>query len=129
VLKAFTRTINARLRKADVFARTGGEEFAIYLPFIHLPDAVQLCEQIREEVKKTVVRVGDRDIRITSSIGLAEHAVGDDVTQLMAKADAALYVEKISGSPRSRQAMPAGLSASRRSSSTHWMRLPPQSAA
>ncbi|HNO63514.1 MAG TPA: MASE3 domain-containing protein, partial [Thauera aminoaromatica] len=47
VLRHFTATVSAQLREADVFARLGGEEFAVLLPSIDALGAVRAADRLR----------------------------------------------------------------------------------
>lgn len=100
VLKVFSKTLSANLRKADVVARAGGEEFAIFMPFADGKGAADLCEKLRNKVEKMKPAFGTYIISVTCSIGVAEYQKGDGVDQLMAKADMALYEAKRSGRNR-----------------------------
>lgn len=100
VLKTFARTISIALRKADIFARVGGEEFSLYMPFTDLDGAENICSRIRREVEGLSITFEGNAIPVTCSIGVAEYAKEEGITQLTAKADAALYEAKNCGRNR-----------------------------
>ncbi|MGH8028813.1 MAG: diguanylate cyclase [Arenimonas sp.] len=84
------------LRRAeDLLARYGGEEFLVVLPGADLPIAAQLAEVMRKEVEKS-------GLGATVSIGVASRVPDDSavLTELIARADAALYVAKKGGRNR-----------------------------
>jgi diguanylate cyclase (GGDEF)-like protein len=84
------------LRRAeDLLARYGGEEFLVVLPGADLPIAAQLAEVMRKEVEKS-------GLGATVSIGVASRVPDDSaaLTELVARADAALYVAKKGGRNR-----------------------------
>ena len=94
------RKVSEELRAIDVpTGRLGGEEVAL-LTDGHLDDAVDLAERIRESVSKLVIRVGNRTIGVTCSIGAAEWEPGDTIDTLLRRADAALYEAKRTGRNR-----------------------------
>jgi two-component system, cell cycle response regulator len=94
------RKVSEELRAIDAPAgRLGGEEFAL-LTDGHLDDAVDLAERFRESVSKLAVRVGNRTIGVTCSIGAAEWEPGDTIDTLLRRADAALYEAKRTGRNR-----------------------------
>ena len=79
-------------------ARLGGDEFALLLPVADVDDcrleAVDLAARLITALKRPVVLAGVR-LDVQASIGIAlapEH--GGDMTQLMARADVAMYVAK-----------------------------------
>ena len=91
-LKATTRIISSFIRKGDVFARFGGEEFIVFLPDTDINQAKVVAEKIRCAVEKN--EVTDK-IFITISIGLS--AVGSDINSAIKNADIALYQAKDQG--------------------------------
>ena len=94
------RKVSEELRAIDVpTGRLGGEEVAL-LTDGHLDDAVDLAERIRELVSKLVIRVGNRTIGVTCSVGAAEWEPGDTIDTLLRRADAALYEAKRTGRNR-----------------------------
>ena len=91
------------IKGRDIAARFGGEEFAIILPATPLPHAKGLGNSIRERIsKKTIVnRVTGLELgQITLSIGAAQYRSGEPLTELIERADAALYRAKNSGRNR-----------------------------
>ena len=96
-LIAFTRLISTAIRKSDVFARWGGEEFMVLLPETGLEEAMQIASKLRLVTEATVIpQIG----RITTSIGVSEYQLGDDAESLIKRADMALYKAKDNGRNR-----------------------------
>jgi diguanylate cyclase (GGDEF)-like protein len=103
VLRAIGRILHAESRGIDEPARYGGEEFVVALPETGIEGALEVAERIRARIEaEPVGRVeGDGEIRITASLGAATMpAVGAEVRELIAAADAALYEAKRSGKNR-----------------------------
>lgn len=101
VLRSIAETCQATLRDADVFARLGGEEFAILLPSSDLAGATELAERLRMKIATTPVKSGNWIITVTSSFGVAEYCgEGDTPAALTIRTDAALYVAKNKGRNR-----------------------------
>lgn len=72
VLQGFARRVQARLRSADVFARLGGEEFAVLLPDTDLAGALSVADYLCRSVAGTPVRLADNEVfELTVSLGVA----------------------------------------------------------
>jgi diguanylate cyclase (GGDEF)-like protein len=72
VLQGFAKRVQARLRSADVFARLGGEEFAVLLPDTDLAGALSVADYLCRSVAGTPVRLADDEVfELTVSLGLA----------------------------------------------------------
>ncbi len=97
VLHELGEVISQVIRRADILARIGGEEFAIIVPETDLADAAVLAEKIRQAVcNHRFGKVGD----ITISIGVAQFRSHDTENSLLKKADRALYQAKNGGRNR-----------------------------
>ncbi len=84
-----------RLRKSDVFARIGGEEFALLLPATTTEQAMQLADELRMVISGTDIRFGEQHFSLTASFGVTS---GDsDIDTLARQADNAMYQSKDSG--------------------------------
>ena len=79
------------IRKSDVLARWGGEEFAIILPESDLSQAAQLAEKLRSIIAThTFSEIG----HVTVSIGVTQYHLPESQDQLLNRADTALYRAK-----------------------------------
>ena len=93
------------VRREDVLARFGGEEFVIIMPGSTADSAMRIAERIRERIE--AYRPSDRllsNMRITVSVGLAVSDLGSTVGQLLTRADGALYAAKRAGKNRVKSA-------------------------
>jgi diguanylate cyclase (GGDEF)-like protein/PAS domain S-box-containing protein len=97
VLRAISDRCRKMLRSNDVFGRYGGEEFVIVFPETRLEEAGAIAERLRAAIAEDPIRVGDKALAVTVSIGLAAHAPGQDLDKLIERADAALYSAKQDG--------------------------------
>lgn len=72
VLQAFAGRVQGRLRSADVFARLGGEEFAVLLPCTDLAGAQHVADALCRAVAESPAQLPDRQpFALTVSLGLA----------------------------------------------------------
>ncbi len=98
LLRAVADRLRSSVRKSDVVARFGGDEFAVLAVDVHEPhEAAALAGKLLRALELPFVINGER-ISTGASIGIAlfpHH--GGDVTTLMARADVALYRAKADG--------------------------------
>jgi diguanylate cyclase (GGDEF)-like protein len=89
-------------RPSDVVARYGGEEFVVVLPYFTETNAVQLAEQLREDLERKDFKADGTHIKITVSIGVSSGIPNSLETgrEFLAHADKALYRAKESGRNR-----------------------------
>jgi len=98
-LCAVARTV---LRQEDLFARIGGEEFAVLVPETDLEGAFRLAERLRRHAAKQAVAEGEDRITYTVSAGVATLATEDATADFaLQRADEALYTVKHAGRNRS----------------------------
>jgi len=99
VLKDFVSTLQCNIRRTDILARLGGEEFGIILQNTGQENASITAEKLRMAVEKQACVVSEGQIvNVTVSIGLA--AANGEVQSfgtLLKNADAALYRAKDQG--------------------------------
>lgn len=102
ILTRFAAMLQEIVRTEDVVARYGGEEFTVILPGADTAAAVRVAETLRRRTRRLVVQVGAERVRgITVSVGVSSYpASGETADELMAAADAALYLAKDEGRDR-----------------------------
>jgi len=102
VLKLISGVINAQLRKTDILARFGGEEFAILLPGTNLEGAYIVAEKIRQAIEGCTFTGRMEGLRITASFGIAPLNSSQDVSfhNVYQETDKALYRAKNNGRNR-----------------------------
>ncbi len=88
------------LRAQDLVARWGGEEFVLLLPETDTHGATLVAESIRRKVAEDPPAGGGLDLRLTLSLGVAEHRPERGLEATLAHADAALYRAKAEGRDR-----------------------------
>ena len=100
VLKQVSQILKDEIRKTDIAARYGGEEFVLILPETSKKDAFVVAEKVRKAVQESIANdVADEGpTTVTISAGVASYMEdGTDATELIAKADAAVYTAKNDG--------------------------------
>ncbi|MBF0157783.1 MAG: GGDEF domain-containing protein, partial [Magnetococcales bacterium] len=98
LLKEVGARMGLSLRASDAVFRLGGDEFAALLPECADADmALALAERLRESVSRPYILKG-HECRIGVSIGIAMYPIhGTDMTDLLKRADSALYRAKEAG--------------------------------
>ena len=101
LLRQIAAAVKNRLRREDIFARTGGEEFAILLPEIALDGARITAEKVRRIVETARFKHEQHVIQCTVSLGVSALR-GDetDANALYKTADDYLYQAKQNGRNR-----------------------------
>ena len=97
MLQEIARRLTATVRESDTIARLGGDEFAVLLP--DLADAAG-AEAVASALSAAIaepILLGDLSLDTEASIGIALFpGDGDDVDQLLQRADVAMYTAKSS---------------------------------
>lgn len=100
VLLSLSAALRTTLRKSDIAARFGGEEFICVLPETTLEHACLLAERCRLKVAGLELVYHDLPLTITISLGIAEMAPDDTFDSLIKRADDAMYQAKQTGRNR-----------------------------
>jgi diguanylate cyclase (GGDEF)-like protein len=101
VLQRFAEVAAGCMRRADLFGRLGGEEFAAVLVDTTREKAMAVAEQIRSAFANATDEVDGRPVVATVSIGIViSYDAVLDISALLAQADHALYRAKDNGRNR-----------------------------
>ncbi len=96
ILQNIAATAKSLLRRNDVIARFGGDEFVILLPGLSQIDTQAVLERIRQHI----IENSDQLIAVHASFGMAELQADEGFTALFKRADHALYQSKELGGNR-----------------------------
>lgn len=99
VIKSVANLMHNELRASDTLARFGGDEFVVLLTDVMDTDSVmKVADNLREPFSEPL-RIGEQNIRVTLSIGIAiwSSETDDNIASFMKKADIALYEVKAKG--------------------------------
>lgn len=111
-LREVAGILRSNLRKVDIVARFGGEEFIMAMPETGAAGALEVAERIRSSIARHIYKVYDVNTKVTASIGVAvfpadvlkSDAASGEVevlaNEIISKADAALYRAKEEGRNR-----------------------------
>jgi diguanylate cyclase (GGDEF)-like protein len=97
VLRGLAHSGRGQIRKSDVLARWGGEEFVLLLRDAELGAARAVVERWRQALAAQPLRAGNVMVPLRFSAGVAQHLPGEAVEQTLARADEALYGAKSRG--------------------------------
>jgi diguanylate cyclase (GGDEF)-like protein len=101
ILCQFALGLRNNLRRGDLAARMGGEEFVMVIRQASVPAAISMAERIRSSFKTEPVQTGSGPVNCTASAGIAIVLPSDeDFESVFLRADAALYRAKNNGRDR-----------------------------
>jgi diguanylate cyclase len=99
-LKHLVKIVKDTLRSMDVIARFGGEEFLILLPETTIEAASQTMTRLQRELTRHFFMHDNEKVLITFSAGVALRRPHEDQTELVQRADKAMYQAKQTGKNR-----------------------------
>jgi diguanylate cyclase (GGDEF)-like protein len=99
-LRALAQALKAAVRKEDLVARLGGEEFIALLWNEGVERTLITAERIRQIIESLDIHVDDQVINVTVSSGVAVFEAHDTLETVLRRADRALYAAKLAGRNR-----------------------------
>ena len=104
ILIQISAFINTKTRSSDIFARWGGDEFALLVPGVSSLKAAKMCENLRvsvaEKACSTLQECFNISEHISCSFGVTSIQKGDTIDSLLGRTDRALYLSKENGRNR-----------------------------
>jgi diguanylate cyclase (GGDEF)-like protein len=101
VLRQLGEYMNTKLRRIDIPARVGGDEFVVICPETNKLAARILAERLRQGIEDLKLHEDDKYPGITASMGVASFPEDGDLPEkILERADQALYQAKAHGKNR-----------------------------
>jgi len=101
LLKQVSQKIKHQLRQTDLFARIGGDEFALFLSYVSRDDASQIAEKILQSIRDYQFVWANKSFRVGASIGIVDApSQVSNYENLYHAADTACYMAKHEGRDR-----------------------------
>jgi len=102
VLARVGAILQSNIRSGDLAARYGGEEFVVVLPNCDRANAMAIAEKLRAAIEHETFPQAQSQPggRVTATFGVASQAGPVDTTELLARADQAMYRGKLAGRNR-----------------------------
>ena len=97
VLVAFANSLHNLLRRNDIAARIGGEEFVLLIGTVHKSEQQAICQRVLQMTKTISFSDISADFNLTVSGGLADTTEANELKGLITLADNRLYHAKNSG--------------------------------
>ena len=97
LLQQLAQRLGGMTRADDTLARLGGDEFAVLLDGANESESIGIAHRYIDQLRDPVM-VGDHELVLSASIGIATHAGGPGTgEELIRRADMAMYAAKRSG--------------------------------
>ena len=101
LLKEIARRLRGALRESDLVARLGGDEFTVVMDGLTDPSVIAGFANRILDVIRQPIQLGNVDVVTSASIGISVYPTDvDNIDELLASADAAMYRAKEQGADR-----------------------------
>lgn len=97
VLLTVAQCLKSSLHEPVSVSRYGGEEFAVIVPDVSGNSALKIAERLRCAIEQCPIYVEGKGLQVTVSIGVTQAFEGDTRSELIERADQALFTAKNSG--------------------------------
>ncbi|OGD19936.1 MAG: hypothetical protein A2Y69_09385, partial [Candidatus Aminicenantes bacterium RBG_13_59_9] len=124
LLMHVARLLQEHLRQADLLARMGGDEFAIFMPHADFHRAESAAARILSAIRSHRFELEGQAVSLTASIGIALYPEeGRTVDKLLVQADLAMYRAKEEGRDRLSRETAEDEQHKRQASRNAWVRM------
>tara|TARA_R110001583_G_scaffold22377_6_gene83989 strand:+ start:2474 stop:3931 length:1458 start_codon:yes stop_codon:yes gene_type:complete len=100
IIKTVSDVLLEGRRECDLLCRWGGEEFILLLPNTTLTNASDIAERLRVRIATKIITIGDVELTISASFGVAQKQLNETKIELINRADLNLYNAKNLGKNR-----------------------------
>jgi len=100
ILSEVSKDLKKSLRKKDIIARWGGEEFLILLPETSKAEATKVANRMLKDIRSDQYTYEDVKLSVTISCGISEYKSDQSIDDIIKKADQKLYKAKENGRNR-----------------------------
>jgi len=100
LLNRLSKCLQKSVRDSDTLARLGGDEFGVLLHNCPIDKAETIAQQILATIRDYVFIWGERNYKVSASIGLIQINGDEELTEILSLADMACYAAKDSGRNR-----------------------------
>lgn len=122
LLRELAAVLREKIRDNDTLARLGGDEFGLLLEGCPLKKAVEVAENMRQEIDQFGFNWSGKSFSVGASIGLVPISFeSDTVAGLLSAADVACYAAKDLGRNRVQVYHPSNEDLARRHGEMHWV--------
>jgi diguanylate cyclase len=97
ILRQTASMIKRLVRGKDLVTRYGGDAYAVLVGQSTLHDALPAAERIRREIEQSEFSHGNRPLRVTASIGIAQLCPEETCDGVVGRAEEALRAAKAAG--------------------------------
>jgi diguanylate cyclase (GGDEF)-like protein len=97
ILKHISDLVRETIRKQDIVARWGGEEFLFVLPETDIAGGKIIADKIRTKLEEFVFDFNNQKIPVTMTFGVSAYYSSEDIDDTIKRADTALYKGKETG--------------------------------
>lgn len=100
LLRRLSKRLQNSVRDSDTLARLGGDEFGVLLNNCPLDKAELIAQQILISIRDYVFIWGERNFKVSASIGMIQIYGHEELTEILSLADMACYAAKDKGRNR-----------------------------
>lgn len=97
VLIQTSQLMNRLIRKQDLLARWGGEEFILMIVETQIEQGQQIAEKIRQAIYQNIIEFEGQDIRVSVTVGVSQIHLDETLDDCINRADKNLYRGKKDG--------------------------------